>query len=295
MFLLIIISLQYYFLARVFKKNKLKTVLTVVGMFVAAVFMFSFAIAILWVMQVFPVELDMKNPNTIALNEYLFEKNIPIIFEIILFLLIGVFYFNFLKRKWTKEVILQQEPIIQEVVETIQKIQMTIPVKTDFYCHFHRVNDSNMHWIPILAKEIWNDCYKDIISQEQIDFMLSSMYDANKIKEALANGDQWEILKADNEPVGYIHYRIEENKLFLSKIYLKQDPKYKGLGQVMMNHVIDYGIQNDLEVIYLTVNKNNQKAIRFYEKNRFQNVKSETFDIGNGFVMDDYIYEKKLK
>jgi len=294
-FLLIIISLQYYFLARVFKKNKLKTVLTVVGMFVAAVFMFSFAIAILWVMQVFPVELDMKNPNTIALNEYLFEKNIPIIFEIILFLLIGVFYFNFLKRKWTKEVILQQEPIIQEVVETIQKIQMTIPVKTDFYCHFHRVNDSNMHWIPILAKEIWNDCYKDIISQEQIDFMLSSMYDANKIKEALANGDQWEILKADNEPVGYIHYRIEENKLFLSKIYLKQDPKYKGLGQVMMNHVIDYGIQNDLEVIYLTVNKNNQKAIRFYEKNRFQNVKSETFDIGNGFVMDDYIYEKKLK
>lgn len=295
MFLLIIISLQYYFLARVFKKNKLKTVLTAVGMFVAAVFMFSFAIAILWVMQVFPVELDMKNPNTIALNEYLFEKNIPIIFEIILFLLIGVFYFNFLKRKWTKEVILQQEPIIQEVVETIQKIQMTIPVKTDFYCHFHRVNDSNMHWIPILAKEIWNDCYKDIISQEQIDFMLSSMYDANKIKEALANGDQWEILKADNEPVGYIHYRIEENKLFLSKIYLKQDPKYKGLGQVMMNHVIDYGIQNDLEVIYLTVNKNNQKAIRFYEKNRFQNVKSETFDIGNGFVMDDYIYEKKLK
>ena len=295
MFLLIIISLQYYFLARVFKKNKLKTVLTAVGLFVAAVFMFSFTIAILWALKVFPVELDMQNPNTDALNEYLFEKNIPIVFEIILFLIIGVFYFNFLKRKWTKEVILKHEPMINEVVETIQKIQMTIPVKTDFYCHFHRVNESNMHWVPTLAKEIWNDCYKDILSQEQIDFMLDSMYNPVKISEGIANGEQWEILKADNEPVGYIHYRIEEKKLFLSKIYLKQDPKYKGLGQLMMNHVIDYGLANDLDTIYLTVNKNNQKAIRFYEKNRFQNIKSETFDIGNGFVMDDYIFEKKLK
>lgn len=295
MFLLIIISLQYYFLARVFKKNKLKTVLTAVGLFVAAVFMFSFTIAILWALKVFPVELDMQNPNTDALNEYLFEKNIPIVFEIILFLIIGVFYFNFLKRKWTKEVIVQHEPMINEVVETIQKIQMTIPVKTDFYCHFHRVNESNMHWVPTLAKEIWNDCYKDILSQEQIDFMLDSMYNPVKISEGIANGEQWEILKADNEPVGYIHYRIEEKKLFLSKIYLKQDPKYKGLGQLMMNHVIDYGLANDLDTIYLTVNKNNQKAIRFYEKNRFQNIKSETFDIGNGFVMDDYIFEKKLK
>lgn len=295
MFLLILISIQYYFLARFFKKNKIKTVLTVVGLFVGAVFMFSFAIAFLWAMNILPVELDLQNPNTTALNEYLFEKNIPIILEIVLFLLIGVFYFNFLKRKWTKEIIQQNEVLVNEIKETVTRVQYTIPTTTDFYCHFHRVNDSNMHWVPTLACEIWNDCYKDIISQEQIDFMLEEMYNPTKIKEAIANGEEWEILKADNEPVGYLHYRKEGEKLFLSKIYLKQDAKYKGLGQIMMNHVIEYGLENEMNLIYLTVNKNNIKAIRFYEKNRFVNVKSETFDIGNGFVMDDYIYEKKLK
>ena len=46
--------------------------------------------------------------------------------------------------------------------------------------------------------------------------------------------------------------------------------------------------------LFLNVNKYNEKAIAFYNKNGFEIVKEEVIDIGNGFVMDDYEFEKKL-
>lgn len=46
--------------------------------------------------------------------------------------------------------------------------------------------------------------------------------------------------------------------------------------------------------IYLTVNKTNIKAIRVYERFGFEKTDQVVFDIGNGYVMDDYIYEVKV-
>jgi ribosomal protein S18 acetylase RimI-like enzyme len=41
------------------------------------------------------------------------------------------------------------------------------------------------------------------------------------------------------------------------------------------------------------VNRRN-KARNFYEKNGFYVIEEINLDIGNGYVMDDYIMEKKL-
>ena len=62
----------------------------------------------------------------------------------------------------------------------------------------------------------------------------------------------------------------------------------------MLNRVVDYAKEKGAKAVHLTVNKHNAKAIRFYEKNGFKNMESKTFDIGNGYIMDDYIYQKNL-
>lgn len=301
MFLIIIFSFQYFFLAKVFKKNKLKAILSALGLYFLGNFIFGIGLFTLLSFNVINVGFDVTNldSNNInefskTLNQYLVENNVPIITEVILFVLVGMVYYNYVKNKWMKEVIADNEPFIKEIKEQVTKIQQLIPVKTNYYLHFHDVNATNIHLVPQLATEIWNDCYKDIISQEQIDYMLNMMYNQEKINENLNNGEHWKILKADNVPVGYIHFKEEDEKLFLSKIYLLQDEKYKGLGQALLNEVIKFALDNKFKSIYLTVNKNNSKAIRFYEKNIFTNVKSETFDIGNGYVMDDFIFEKKI-
>ena len=125
--------------------------------------------------------------------------------------------------------------------------------------------------------------------------MLEMMYSTEKINEGIANGEIWEVLKIDNVPSGYLHYKLDENNtVFLSKIYLNESEQTKGIGQLMMNRVVDFAIEKGAKMVHLTVNKNNTKAIRFYEKNGFKNSESKTFDIGNGYVMDDYIFKKML-
>lgn len=290
MFLIIIFTVQFYFLAKVFKKNKLKTVLSALALYLLGIVLASIVFTIL--IQTGYIQLDIFNQQEII--DYFVKTNYNVYVEFILFVGIGIVYFNYTKRKWMKELLVKSEPALEEFRDRMVKQEEKFSKVSKFYTHFHQVNDKNIHLVPHLAQEIWNDCYKDILSQEQIDFMLNMMYNVEKINEGIANGEHWEILKADNEPVGYLHYKDEDQKVFLSKIYLKQAPTYSGLGQVMLEHVIDHAIEANKTSIYLTVNKNNQKAIRFYERNEFIRKKSETFDIGNGYVMDDYIYEKNL-
>jgi hypothetical protein len=51
----------------------------------------------------------------------------------------------------------------------------------------------------------------------------------------------------------------------------------------------------DLKKIWLTCNRHNTKTIAVYEHLGFQKVNEEVTDIGNGFVMDDYIFEYEVK
>lgn len=47
------------------------------------------------------------------------------------------------------------------------------------------------------------------------------------------------------------------------------------------------------KALQLQVNRRNN-AKYFYEKNGFSVIKEFDFDIGNGYVMDDYVMEKQL-
>lgn len=303
MYLVLIFSLQFYFLARVFKKNKLKTILTVIGLYFACSIFFGFILVILFFTKTIDIGVDLsQNPTAETMNiyseamlEYMTHSKIPVILEVLTFILIGIVYYSYLKRKWAfeaveKEIIKQQEFLKKEEQTVFQK------PKLDVYLHFHSVNEKNIHLVQPLAKVIWDECYKDILDRDQINYMIDMMYNSNKINEGIANGETWEILKIDNIPSGYLHYTYnkQDNTVYLSKIYLKSTNQTKGIGQMMMNRVLDFAQKNHAKFIQLTVNKNNQKAIRFYEKNGFRNVESKVFEIGNGYVMDDYIYKKTL-
>jgi len=66
-----------------------------------------------------------------------------------------------------------------------------------------------------LASEIWNDNYRDMISQEQIDYMLSMMYNPKRLQQDLDEGYQWEFIYHDNTLIGYLAYVIKlDNRVF---------------------------------------------------------------------------------
>ena len=46
--------------------------------------------------------------------------------------------------------------------------------------------------------------------------------------------------------------------------------------------------------VYLTVNKHNEHSIDVYKHKGFEITDSVVTDIGNGYVMDDFIFQKNL-
>jgi ribosomal protein S18 acetylase RimI-like enzyme len=151
--------------------------------------------------------------------------------------------------------------------------------------------------IPLLqqmANTIWNDCYRNILSKDQIEYMLDWMYSDKTIAEEMDHNYQWILIKQDDTTIGFIsyHYEKESNAVKLCKLYILPAFQGKGLGQASLKYVIEEATKLKADYVYLTVNKNNEKAIRSYRKANFIIDHPQVFDIGNGYQMDDYVMKR---
>ena len=140
-----------------------------------------------------------------------------------------------------------------------------------------------------LAKTIWNEYFTPIIGKAQVDYMLEKFQSEQAMTQQLNDGMKYIGAYADGELAGYSCYKLEENALFLSKLYVRRDKRGCGIGKAMFMYELEAATSEGKERIYLTVNKHNTDTIALYEHLGFVNVKSIATDIGGGFVMDDYV------
>ncbi len=153
--------------------------------------------------------------------------------------------------------------------------------------------DEQIKELCVLAKEIWNEYSICFISQEQIDYMLEKFQSEAVVKDQIKfQKYQYYFLEEDGENIGYFAVQRQKDNLFLSKIYIKKGFRGKGYGRkAFVNAIIPIAQELELPAITLTVNKYNFASIMAYEKLGFDRIDSKEFDIGNGYVMDDYIYQ----
>lgn len=139
-----------------------------------------------------------------------------------------------------------------------------------------------------LAKTIWNHYYLSIISQEQIDYMLQKMYSQESLADQLSKkGHLFYFISSNKVPIGFISVNREsENNWFINKFYLDQKLAHQGIGTKTFTELIE---TIKPEKISLTVNRQNFKAINFYFKLGFKIDHVADFDIGKGFVMNDFV------
>ena len=67
----------------------------------------------------------------------------------------------------------------------------------------------------------------------------------------------------------------------------------KGVGKNLILHIQEIARKNSNAALILNVNKYN-KAKDFYLHNQFEIADSLVVDIGNGYVMDDFVMVKKI-
>ena len=103
-----------------------------------------------------------------------------------------------------------------------------------------------------LAQQVFPATYREILTPEQIDYMMEWMYAEKNIRKQMEEeGHVYLLAYEECEAAGYVSVRPDGEDLFhLEKIY---------------------------------------KALHFYEHMGMKKVREGDFPIGNGFYMNDYI------
>jgi GNAT superfamily N-acetyltransferase len=148
-----------------------------------------------------------------------------------------------------------------------------------------------------LAHDIWPIAFKDILTKDQIAYMLDWMYDINTLEEQVQIGHLYYLVKENGVAKGFLG--VEPNYpdadyLRIHKLYVLPDQQGKGLGRILLNQAIDVAFDLDLHTVHLNVNRFNE-AVKFYEHCGFKIAGEEDIDIGKGYLMEDYIMELQLK
>ena len=164
-----------------------------------------------------------------------------------------------------------------------------------------------------VAADIWGGYWPPIIGQAQTDYMVSNMQSPEAIgRDIREKGYLYYLLRdASGAIVGYTAALIEDfsddpdnprarahghaicdralSRLFISKIYLYPEQRGKHYASRVIEFYEELCRAERLEAMYLTVNINNELAIRAYLGRGFETIEDLAAPIGQGFVMDDHI------
>ena len=149
-----------------------------------------------------------------------------------------------------------------------------------------------------LAREIWREHYPPIIGAAQTEYMLAQRYDAAIVRDELAQGRiWWDILREDAALVAFASAYVlqEAREVKLDKLYVRLQCRRQGYGGILIARTAERARQMGCTKIALAVNKRNAAAIAAYRKHGFSIREAVVKDIGGGFVMDDYIMEKRIE
>ena len=148
--------------------------------------------------------------------------------------------------------------------------------------------------VAALANDIWHECYANILSPEQIDYMMKTIQSVDRIEQDIKDGYEYYTAHLYGRLIGYMAMKPEDGYMFLSKIYIEKDFRGRKIADQFMQLIYDEAKWLGRDKIMLTVNKKNLDSITIYKKIGFEIVAEQVTDIGGGFVMDDYIMEKQL-
>lgn len=154
------------------------------------------------------------------------------------------------------------------------------------------VNLESVMVIEELARITWPIAYAEILSKEQLEYMLSKFYNATTLKERMNTNSVFYLIKELDKPLGFMElgFNEEQGKCKLHKLYVLPEEQGKHLGQKLIAYAIAVCKKEQQRSLYLNVNRHN-KALDFYKKLGFEILLSEDIDIGNGYYMNDYVLQ----
>lgn len=156
----------------------------------------------------------------------------------------------------------------------------------------HSATNQDATKISILARKIWNRQYQDILSLNQIDYMLKQRYAPVVIQSQLEDKNiWWRKLVLGDAIIGFscCVRTMQPDELKIDKLYIQHEYHRKGYGRMLIEDAISIMRSMTCSKLILTVNKQNHSAINAYRCCGFEIMGDSVVDIGGGFLMNDYL------
>ena len=148
-----------------------------------------------------------------------------------------------------------------------------------------------------IAHTTWPITYGAILSKEQLDYMLDLIYSDEALTNQYNKKEQlFYLISEDATNLGFIgieHQYKGEAITKIHKIYLMPETQGKGIGKKVVDEIEKLALENNSKALLLNVNRFNT-ALGFYKKIGFEVAEEVNIEIGNGYLMEDYVMEKKF-
>ena len=100
-------------------------------------------------------------------------------------------------------------------------------------------NEELVLCLSAVADDIWRQHYTPIIGEAQVDYMLEKFLSPEALVEQINAGYEYFLFSYDYTFAGFAGIHEEDNKLFLSKLYVHEDFRGKGIGSYMFQKFIE--------------------------------------------------------
>ena len=176
-----------------------------------------------------------------------------------------------------------------------QKVTTMIKIKPA------KLNDTEV--LALLGRLTWAESHGQYIDDKNdIPKYLNEKFSISITKQNLKNTDiHYYICYVDELPVGYVklvanaeqEHVVSENVIQLERIFIFKDFIPLKIGQQLMNYVEEQAKSLGFDTMWLSVYIKNHRAIRFYEKNDYENVGELNFTVsGKGY--ENIVFSKML-
>lgn len=181
------------------------------------------------------------------------------------------------------------EQLVRDAAEIIEKVLYAMSVETV-------TSREQIETVAQLAEEIWHEHYDRIIGKDQADYMIGQFQSSEAIAEQILQKNySYCLMKSPGGYHGYFAYCIEPDSIFLSKLYIAKKFRGRGYARAALEHMEETCRNHGIHRIWLTVNRHNENSIKTYESLGFVKAGTQVADIGAGFVMDDFLMEKRVE
>jgi len=133
-----------------------------------------------------------------------------------------------------------------------------------------RIGADELEIVRELALIIWPKCYRNIIGPDRVDAMLAVLYSTENLEtEMLEHGHVFWIVRYDTVDVGYASAYTNGGRLWLKKLYVRDDYRGLGLGKALIDAAVTHFHAHKPADMALYVNRDNTPAINYYLKSGF--------------------------